>query len=92
VAGKRLYGAFPNLDLTDGGANNLDTTDSRGRWIPSLTVDQYAYSVAAWLGLSTTAERDYVFPNLAAYVNAAVANKFPADAQKTKIGFLLADA
>ncbi|SET73799.1 DUF1501 domain-containing protein [Stigmatella erecta] len=91
VAGKRLYGAFPNLDLTNGGANNLDTTDSRGRWIPSLTVDQYAYSVAAWLGLSTTAERDYVFPNLAAYVSAAAANQFPADAQKTKIGFLLAD-
>ncbi|ADO75091.1 DUF1501 domain-containing protein [Stigmatella aurantiaca] len=92
VVGRRLYGAFPNLDLTSNAANNLDTVDSKGRWIPSLTVDQYAYSVASWLGLSTTAERDYVFPNLGAYVAAATANGFPAYAKTSKIGFLLADA
>jgi uncharacterized protein (DUF1501 family) len=92
VLGGRLHGTFPNLDLTNGGANNPDTMDPKGRWIPTATVDQFGYTLAAWLGLSTTAERDYVFPNLAGYVSAAVANGFPALAQKYKLGFMQPDA
>ncbi|SEL59727.1 Uncharacterized conserved protein, DUF1501 family [Stigmatella aurantiaca] len=91
VVGRRLYGAFPNLDLTNNAANNLDAVDAKGRWLPSLTVDQYAHSIAAWLGLSAVEERDYVFPNLGAYVAAAAANQFPESARKTKIDFLLND-
>ncbi|WP_163998613.1 DUF1501 domain-containing protein [Pyxidicoccus caerfyrddinensis] len=92
VQGRRLYGTFPNLDLSGGAVNNLDTVDSKGRWIPSLTVDQYAYSLASWLGLSTAAERDYVFPNIAGYVAEAIAKGFPAAARAYKVGFLLPDA
>ncbi len=91
VQGRRLYGTFPSLDLASGGANNPDTTDAKGRWIPTLTVDQYAYSLAYWLGLNTTAERDYVFPNLAEYVSAAVAGGFPAQAQRYRLTFMLPD-
>ncbi|MCP3140610.1 DUF1501 domain-containing protein [Pyxidicoccus xibeiensis] len=91
VQGRRLYGTFPSLDLTGGGASNPDTTDSKGRWIPSLTVDQYSFSIASWLGLSTAAERDYVFPNLAGYVAAAVAGGFPASARAYKVAFMLPD-
>jgi len=92
VQGRRLHGTFPNLDLSGGAVNNLDTTDSKGRWIPSLTVDQYSFSIASWLGLSTAAERDYVFPNISGYVAAAVAGNFPAAARAYKVAFMLPDA
>jgi uncharacterized protein (DUF1501 family) len=91
VLGRRLHGTFPNLDLSNNAVNNPDTVDSKGRWIPTLSVDQYAHSIVSWLGLSTTAERDYVFPNIKDYLAAAVANGFPAAAQKSKIGFMMAD-
>ncbi|AKQ64791.1 hypothetical protein A176_001703 [Myxococcus hansupus] len=91
VQGGRFYGTYPNLDLSANGVNNLDTTDSRGRWIPTLSVDQYAYSLAYWLGLSTAAEREYVFPNLAGYITAATAGGFPSSARNNRVGFMLAD-
>ena len=92
VLGRRLYGTFPSLDLSNNAANNTDTVDSKGRWIPSLSVDQYAHSLVSWLGLSTTAERDYVFPNMKDYLAAATANGFPTAAQQPKIAFMRADA
>ncbi|RKH66236.1 DUF1501 domain-containing protein [Corallococcus aberystwythensis] len=88
VAGKALYGTFPSFDLS----GSLDgSTDSRGRWIPTLTVEQYGWSLASWLGLNSVAERDYVFPNLAGYVADAVARNFPTQARKYKINFMQAD-
>ncbi|MBZ4418860.1 DUF1501 domain-containing protein [Myxococcus sp. RHSTA-1-4] len=92
VQGRRLYGPFPNLDLSGNAVNNLSTVDSKGRWIPTLTVDQYAYSLAYWLGLNTATERDYVFPNLAGYVASATARSFPSSARSYRIGFMLPDA
>ncbi|EPX62917.1 hypothetical protein D187_006327 [Cystobacter fuscus DSM 2262] len=92
VLGRRLYGTFPNLDLSSNAANNPDTVDSKGRWIPTLSVDQYAHSIVSWLGLSTTAERDYVFPNMKDYLAAATANGFPTAARQSKIAFMMADA
>ncbi|NOJ92854.1 DUF1501 domain-containing protein [Corallococcus sp. CA049B] len=88
VAGKKLYGTFPDLDLS----GSLDgSTDERGRWIPTLTVEQYGWTLASWLGLNTAAERDYVFPNLSGYLADAVARGFPAQARRAKVGFMLAD-
>ncbi len=92
VQGRRLYGTFPSLDLSGGAAGNPNTVDAKGRWIPTLTVEQYAYSLAYWLGLNLAAERDYVFPNLAGYVAAAQANGFPALAQRYRVTFMLPDA
>ncbi|ATB49423.1 DUF1501 domain-containing protein [Corallococcus macrosporus] len=89
VQGGRLYGTYPSLDLAANGANNPDTTDSRGRWIPTLSVDQYAYSLAYWLGATAATERDYVCPNLATYVAAATAGGFPAAARRYRIPSLL---
>ncbi|WNG16040.1 DUF1501 domain-containing protein [Cystobacter fuscus] len=91
VAGRRLYGTFPNLDLSNNAANNLDTVDEKGRWIPTLSVDQYAHSIAQWMGLSTTEERDYVFPNIKDYLASAAERGFPAAAQSATIGFMMAD-
>ena len=47
---------FPTLQLS--GPND---TDSRGRWIPTAAVDQYAATLALWFGV-TPAELPSVFP------------------------------
>ncbi len=57
VNGQRTYGTFPTLAV-----NGPDDT-STGRWIPTTSVDQYAATMAKWLGLSAS-EMTTVFPNL----------------------------
>ncbi|MDT7778238.1 MAG: hypothetical protein QOC99_750 [Acidobacteriota bacterium] len=58
VMGGRLFGAYPTLAL--GGP---DDTDTRGRWIPTTAVDQYAATLASWYGLSSS-DFPAVFPLL----------------------------
>lgn len=53
-----IYGNFPTLQL-----DGPDTTDSRGRWIPTTSLDQCGATLATWYGLDP-AELDTVFPNL----------------------------
>ena len=60
VRGKRIYGAFPDPDITSGD-HPLDT--GRGRWLPTTAVDQYGATLAKWFGLSDSQVRD-VFPNI----------------------------
>lgn len=92
VDGKKLYGRFPNLDLTSGGANNPDTVDGKGRFIPAVSVEQYANTIATWLGLTLSSERAYLFPNLAGYVAAAAdTTVWPALARSYRLGFMRAD-
>ena len=69
VRGGDFYGmpgsngtVFPTL-----AANGPDDTDegsnARGRWIPTVAIDQYGASLASWLGVSS-ADLSAVFPNL----------------------------
>ncbi|MDB6138481.1 MAG: hypothetical protein JWO94_1553 [Verrucomicrobiaceae bacterium] len=60
VAGQKVYGTFPDPDITHPGNPN-DT--GRGRWIPTTSVDQYAATMAKWFGLSDSQIRD-VFPSI----------------------------
>lgn len=62
VQGKRIYGTFPTLLVDDG----IDCTGSRGRWIPSTSVDQYAAKVAAWVGVPA-GQIASIFPNLSRF-------------------------
>ena len=58
VRGGEFYGAFPTLAL-----NGPDDADSRGRWIPTTSVEQYAATLASWYGLSAS-DFPAVFPLL----------------------------
>ncbi len=57
VQGGQIYGAFPTFEL--GGPND---TDTRGRWIPTTSVDQYGATLASWFGIPD-ASLPVVFPN-----------------------------
>ncbi|MEO8259557.1 MAG: DUF1501 domain-containing protein [Acidobacteriota bacterium] len=65
VRGGDFYGGFgpngtvfPVLQL-----NGPSDTDTRGRWIPTTSVEQYAATLAAWYGVSRD-DIPVVFPNI----------------------------
>ena len=59
VQGGQIVGAFPTFEL--GGPND---TDVRGRWIPTISIDQYGATLCSWFGIPASALTT-VFPNLA---------------------------
>lgn len=61
VQGGDIHGRMP--DLTPGGPDDVDEGNPRGRYIPTLAVDQYAATLARWFGVSEEG-LDTVFPNL----------------------------
>jgi uncharacterized protein (DUF1501 family) len=61
VVGGQIYGSVPTLAL--GGP---DDAGSEGRWIPTIAVDQYAATLAAWFGADAAALAA-VLPNLASF-------------------------
>ena len=58
VQGKKIYGTLPEYDL---GAQSY--TKSRGRLIPSVSVEQYAATLGGWFGLDQ-GELNAALPNL----------------------------
>jgi uncharacterized protein (DUF1501 family) len=64
-----IVGAMPALYAPPGNAQQqvgpLDV-GTEGRWIPQIAVDQYAATLAAWLGVSN-ADIKRIFPNLAQF-------------------------
>ncbi len=65
VSGGRIYGSFHNMEL--GAANPADA--GQGRLIPHYSVDQYAGTLAKWMGASD-ADLDAIFPNLQNFAGA----------------------
>jgi uncharacterized protein (DUF1501 family) len=59
VQGGKIFGQFPQFEL--GGPND---TDTRGRWIPTTSIDQYGATLCSWFGIPASALAT-VFPNLA---------------------------
>lgn len=75
VKGGQFYGNFPEL-----GVDSIDSvpSDSRGRLIPTTSVDQYSAVIAKWFGAS---DLDTIFPNLYRFDD-------PFDSGITNLGFL----
>ncbi|MGH9442373.1 MAG: DUF1501 domain-containing protein [Thermoanaerobaculia bacterium] len=61
VRGGDFYGTYPTLAL-----NGPDDAASEGRWIPTISVDQYGATLARWFGVSAEAISQ-VFPNIGAF-------------------------
>lgn len=60
VRGKRVYGTVPAI--ADDGPDDV----GRGRLLPTTAVDQYASTLARWMGAGSS-ELDAVVPNIANY-------------------------
>ena len=59
-------------DLVVGGNQDADSgTGARGRWIPTMSVDQYASTLALWYGLSNS-DLALAFPNIGRFATADV--------------------
>lgn len=63
VRGKQVYGSYP--DLTPG----VSTDAGNGRLIPTTAVEQYAATMASWMGVATT-DLPLVLPNLGSFAPA----------------------
>jgi uncharacterized protein (DUF1501 family) len=59
VQGGQIFGKFPTFQL--GGP---DDTDVRGRWIPTISIEQYGATMCSWFGIPASAF-SVIFPNLA---------------------------
>jgi len=59
VQGGQIFGQFPTFELA--GPND---TDTRGRWIPTTSIDQYGATLCSWFGIPSSGLAT-VFPNLA---------------------------
>jgi uncharacterized protein (DUF1501 family) len=64
VKGGSIYGQYPKLIL--GGPNDAE---KEGRWIPTISVDQYGATLARWFGVAPAAMSS-VFPNIGAFPTA----------------------
>jgi uncharacterized protein (DUF1501 family) len=75
VLGREFYGVpgsngtvFPTL-----AANGPDDTDvggnARGRWIPTVAIDQYGATLASWLGINSS-DLPAIFPNVGRFSTA----------------------
>ncbi len=59
VRGGDVYGKFPTFQLA-----GPDDADTRGRWIPTTSIDQYGATLCSWFGIDDS-QLPAVFPNFA---------------------------
>ena len=60
VRGGEIFGDYPSLRLTN---NDLNLSESRGRILPTTSVDEFYAELALWFGVSIN-DLDYILPNL----------------------------
>ena len=61
LANGKVHGRYP--DMTFGGPEDASTD---GRWIPSISTEEYIGAICQWYGVSA-ADLPYIFPNWAAW-------------------------
>jgi uncharacterized protein (DUF1501 family) len=67
IKGGDAYGTFPTLQLS-----GPDDVSNRGVWLPTLSLDQYAATMASWFGVPD-GNLGAVFPNLANFSTSKLA-------------------
>ena len=67
VKGRDIYGTMPDLTI-----RGPDDSGSRGSWIPTTSVDEYAATLATWFGVSPT-NLPLILPNVNRFARAKVA-------------------
>lgn len=58
----KIHGKFPVLEIK--GPNDVPGGNTRGRWVPQISTDQYYARLAKWFGVSNS-DMNTIFPNLA---------------------------
>jgi len=81
VDGGKVLGQFPNLTL--GGP---DDTSSRGRLLPTTSVDEFFAELLLWFGLSGTSNFETVLPNLNNFFD--VSTVVPTNKSTFPLGFI----
>lgn len=66
VQGGKAYGQAPALVLGGDDDVGVNSWELQGRWIPTTSVDQYAATLLAWFGASSS-QLDTILPNLARF-------------------------
>ncbi len=65
VRGAASYGTYPSLLLGGPDDAGQNSWDAQGRWIPSVSVDQYAATLANWFAPEIAVNLTTILPNLA---------------------------
>ncbi len=76
VKGREIYGSYPDLYID----NNPLMTNSRGRFIPTTSCDEYFAELVSWFGVSD-GDIPYILPN--------IGNFYSVGSTTPPIGFLL---
>ncbi len=72
IQGGQVYGTYPSLALT----NNDYNLSSRGRILPTTSVDEFYAELALWYGVSPN-DLDYILPNLCNFYSASCPSPVP---------------
>jgi uncharacterized protein (DUF1501 family) len=84
VEGGRIWGIYPNVEAF------ADSTDTRGRWIPTTSVEQYVFNLAAWLGVNP-GELGEILPNHQVYQDSATTRGLPINFTRLQYPIMRAD-
>jgi uncharacterized protein (DUF1501 family) len=74
ITGSQIFGEYPSLALTN---NNLNLS-SRGRILPTTSVDEFYAELALWYGVSPN-DLEYVLPNLCNFYSTSCPSPVPSN-------------
>ncbi len=67
VRGGRQYGVYPSLELGGPDDAGRQSWEHQGRWIPGISVDQYAATLVQWFAPQSGATLARILPNLSRF-------------------------
>lgn len=70
VQGGRLYGRYPRPAINANDDSLQEWSFSRGQFIPTTSLEQYAASFARWMGVTDSATLNTLFPRLSRFAPA----------------------